>query len=371
MTLASPRTIVRDATLSRNHVWLTTGIRAVYQRDNELWTQFDQLWEDECNQIERWRDETLPAAYRGRIRDTGGVVFMKGTDNQQLFDRIRGSNELVEVNGIAGRVVKFYADQLATMEAPFLSDIEPVSKNAPLVIAGHSYGGVMALLLGLRAQASGWSQVFVYTYGMPRPGNRAFNEGNEIRHFRSVIAGDGVTEYGTQTAIPTFPPYNPLSDDVDAHSNHGRKYTLSMRTGMLAEADGIAQEQNSGEWNEYASQLEAWKNNYMCIRNWLFAVQRAHPIRTYQLAWVLNHCRVDGGSKPVRVDLVFGWPFPRIEIVSGFPQSGVLNFHRMLRRQEEKLLPSERVPATNIIDRMSNPVQTVVTRAMFNRPAPR
>lgn len=129
------------------------------------------------------------------------IVVVAGTTNlQQIYAQVANPSYLAPMYCPSGVLGMAYPVLKANL---ILSQMEPVlvslCKSAPTFFCGHSLGGAVALCLmsSLNARYAGaLQQVVGYTFGCPRPGNKAFR--NQLPPTLTVqVPGD---------VVPLLPP---------------------------------------------------------------------------------------------------------------------------------------------------------------------
>lgn len=308
----SVREILADVRKSRNHVLMTTGIRCCYQRDDENFTLLSRLFNSPATTHEYWRDDERKPTVRAIALPEGTLVFVAGTDSSRLMERIRGGQDLVECPPLAGRIGQYYKQILDDIRGPVFELLSGDRGKLPIIIAGHSYGGVMAVLMGewLR-QSLPEPRITVFSYGSPRPGDLVNHEGMQVTHLRVVMMGDCITEFPRRTpGVSLYPLLG--NSDVHAFSNHGIKYVISPG-GQWIEREGFPQEDSSarGVWSDRAYFDQNFNGN---VFPWYYT-RDFHPVRVYQQACILASPHPDPRARIIAGRAFTNWnnPFwPRV-----------------------------------------------------------
>ncbi len=109
-------------------------------------------------------------------------------------------------SGLGHQGMMYQFQKLLKQSEPLLKRKDP-GQNKPLLIAGHSLGGAVALLHAMHFAKTGWDVMGVYTSAQPRVGNEAFYQDVERwlpnRYYRMEADVD---------LIPRLPPSQVSSD---------------------------------------------------------------------------------------------------------------------------------------------------------------
>jgi hypothetical protein len=141
----------------------------------------------------------------GFVADLGGqfVLAFRGTDS---FDTWLTDFNVIQVQdeSYPGKVHRGFATALGLMW-PGLKERLPAGR--PVWVAGHSLGGALATLAGVRLLAEGYAVPAVYTYGSPRVGDLDFYTGYRPVNYRVVNNDDLVPHVPLETMILAVRPF--------------------------------------------------------------------------------------------------------------------------------------------------------------------
>ncbi len=143
--------------------------------------------------------------YFGFVADVGGAVVLafRGTDS---FDNWLTDGNVAQVSDPAypGKVHRGFAAALGLMW-PGLKERLPAGR--PVWVTGHSLGGALATLAGVRLLADGYDVPAVYTFGSPRVGDLDFYAGYRPVNYRVVNNDDLVAHIPLETMILAVRPF--------------------------------------------------------------------------------------------------------------------------------------------------------------------
>jgi hypothetical protein len=154
------------------------------------------------NQIVESVTTTLPVANtKVIVLEFGGniLIAFAGTDPISLANWISD----FDIKPTDGGAAEGFDTAMRAVEFDILSRLPP---GGQVLVTGHSLGGALAVLLADQLSTMGKSVTAVYTFGMPRPGRRAFAErynGGPLgkRTYRFVYGDD---------IVPTVAPSEPF-----------------------------------------------------------------------------------------------------------------------------------------------------------------
>jgi hypothetical protein len=145
-----------------------------------------------------------PAGSRGPGSAVRGVV---GIGNGAAMVALAGTDPLVVgdyVTDLAARIDSDgvhlgFGNSARLIEGPVIAALADTTE--PLLLAGHSLGGAVAVVLAQKLAAAGRPPAAVYTYGMPRPGSPAFGGA-----YDQVLGARTFRLLHGQDSVPTVPP---------------------------------------------------------------------------------------------------------------------------------------------------------------------
>lgn len=126
--------------------------------------------------------------------EEGMVITIAGTTNDdQMWSHILGAGH-VDAPQYLGEVHRFWASIATRMELDQFSRFQWAGAGREVIVAGHSYGAALAMLLAIRlAQLLDESPVQLITFGQPRVGVWGNVNFHLKRYWRICNYGDPVT----------------------------------------------------------------------------------------------------------------------------------------------------------------------------------
>lgn len=115
---------------------------------------------------------------------------------------------------------------------------EPLQKNKPMFIIGHSLGGAVSVLLGGVSQHSGYDNVVVYSFGSPAVGNIEFVKSIKgLKHYRYVHKQDVVVKLDKQFAKTLHTSMQKLNNMVSSSNNKDMKNIIYSLNTLIQSID--------------------------------------------------------------------------------------------------------------------------------------
>lgn len=161
------------------------------------------------------------------------VLAFRGTDSAEDW-RADSDHALVAAHWCHGRVHRGFAGALAAGWPGLLALLDLVPEGLPLLVAGHSLGGALAVLAAARLRAEGRpGPVRVATYGQPKVGDARFSRISGPANWVRVALRDDpipllppspnlLRRYAHGGALAWIGPDGTLDDSSGAASRHER-----------------------------------------------------------------------------------------------------------------------------------------------------
>jgi hypothetical protein len=140
-------------------------------------------------------DKVVVVSFRGTETDNARELFLDGLKTDADL-KLKGQDRL-------GKGIKIHEGFWIALDSVYADLVREITrqggfKSKKLFLTGHSLGGALATLCGLRLFKDGNGKATVYTYGCPRVGNEAFRKAySSVPLYRWVNRND---------IVPMVPP---------------------------------------------------------------------------------------------------------------------------------------------------------------------
>jgi hypothetical protein len=132
-------------------------------------------------------DKVVVVSFRGTETDNAKQFFIDALKTDADF-KFKGQDRL-------GKGIKIHDGFWNSLDSVYADLVREITrqggfKSKKLFLTGHSLGGALATLCGLRLFKDGHGKATVYTYGCPRVGNEAFRKAYSVPLYRWVNGND-------------------------------------------------------------------------------------------------------------------------------------------------------------------------------------
>lgn len=230
------------------------------------WLAHETLPEYRLKQLRNWgfykHFDLLKDGYghRGYVAIHNDFVLLafRGTESRKdyisnaLFFQTNFSKEMKKSNSF---IHKGMADTFLELKKQTLKIMTlPEIKKKPIVLAGHSLGGVMATLFAVKLFNEGYDVRHIYTAGMPKIGNQGVQ-----KHINGLI-GEKLLSVSLSTDLTPMVP--PQRESATIFSKIITKYLSFFRFILRKTVEGTNYEINPGQLFVLRNNAE---NNLMTI----------------------------------------------------------------------------------------------------------